>query len=108
MWRKHRWQLGCMHLVRTCAKDHWCLFLWCRPCLVHRFQEKLLPLLIHHNAPDLFSYRHCSFKVQKSKSGTGRVVGFRELGLVNRWVWGLRTAVVSSGCQQCFRGETRI
>ncbi len=49
-----------------------------------RFQEKLLPLLIHHNAPDLFSYRHCSFKVQKSKSGTGRVVGFRELGLVNR------------------------
>ncbi|GFR47481.1 hypothetical protein Agub_g9210, partial [Astrephomene gubernaculifera] len=48
-----------------------------------RFQDKLLPLLIHHNAPDLFSYHNCSFKVQKSKIGTSRVVGFRELGLVN-------------------------
>ncbi|EFJ49798.1 hypothetical protein VOLCADRAFT_59220 [Volvox carteri f. nagariensis] len=47
------------------------------------FQEKLLPLLIQYNAPDLFSYQDCSFKVQKSKSGTSRVVGFRELGLVN-------------------------
>ncbi|GIL75186.1 hypothetical protein Vretimale_7859 [Volvox reticuliferus] len=48
-----------------------------------RFQEKLLPLLIQYNAPDLFSYQNCSFKVQKSKSGTSRVVGFRELGLIN-------------------------
>lgn len=27
--------------------------------------------------------RRSNFKVQKSKGGTGRVVGFRELGLVN-------------------------
>lgn len=52
----------------------------------HRFQDKVFPLLLHHNVPDIFSYRYCNFKVQKSKSGTGRVVGFRELGLVNRWV----------------------
>lgn len=51
----------------------------------HRFQDKVLPLLLQYNAPDVFSYRSCAFKVQKSKAGTGRVVGFRELGLANRW-----------------------
>jgi hypothetical protein len=54
-------------------------------CAALRFQGMVLPLLLHHNLPDLFIYNSCSFKVQKSKGGTGRVVGFRELGLCNRW-----------------------
>ncbi|KAG1662145.1 hypothetical protein FOA52_011018 [Chlamydomonas sp. UWO 241] len=48
-----------------------------------RLQEKVFPLLLQANLPDLFNYNSCNFKVQKSKHGTGRVVGFRELGLVN-------------------------
>eukprot|EP00798_Chlamydomonas_sp_ICE-L_P012689 gene12689-15921_t len=54
-----------------------------RPSVATRFQEKLLPLLIHHNSPDLFNFRYCNFKVQKSKSGTSRVVNFREMGLAS-------------------------
>ena len=53
-----------------------------------RFQDKVFPLLLHHNLPDVFSYRHCSFRVQKSKAGTGRVGGFKEMGMVNRCGWG--------------------
>ena len=45
-----------------------------------------MPLLIYHNLPDVFNYRSCNFKVQKSKGGTSRVVNFQELGLANRWV----------------------
>ena len=45
--------------------------------------------------PLSFVYSSCNFKVQKSKGGTGRVVGFKELGLVNRCAaWG----VVRGGC----------
>ncbi|KAF6257038.1 flagellar/basal body protein, partial [Scenedesmus sp. NREL 46B-D3] len=47
--------------------------------------SRLFPLMLYINAPDLFSFRSCNFKVQKSKAGTGRVVGFRELGLVNAY-----------------------
>ena len=46
-------------------------------------QEKLLPFLTSKLAPDLFDYDSCSFVVQKSKEGTARVVGWRELGLCN-------------------------
>lgn len=54
-------------------------------CVPARHQERIFPLMLALNAPDLFSYRACNFKVQKSKAGTGRVVGFRELGLVNAY-----------------------
>uniref|UniRef100_A0A383WKG5 Peptidase M14 domain-containing protein n=1 Tax=Tetradesmus obliquus TaxID=3088 RepID=A0A383WKG5_TETOB len=47
--------------------------------------ERLFPLMLYINTPDLFSFKSCNFKVQKSKAGTGRVVGFRELGLVNAY-----------------------
>ncbi|KAJ9507713.1 hypothetical protein QJQ45_019104, partial [Haematococcus lacustris] len=53
------------------------------PGVEPRLQEKVLPLLLSHCAPDIFSYHRCAFKVQRSKAGTGRVVGFRELGLTN-------------------------
>ncbi|GAX77932.1 hypothetical protein CEUSTIGMA_g5374.t1 [Chlamydomonas eustigma] len=55
------------------------------PGMAMRFQEKVFPLLLHHNVPHLFSYLSSSFRVQKSKAGTGRVVGFKELGLVNSY-----------------------
>ena len=51
---------------------------------VCRFQGRLLPLLMQYSAPDIFSYPHCTVKVQKSKAGTSRVVVFREMGLTNR------------------------
>jgi hypothetical protein len=51
------------------------------PGVPARHQERLFPLMLGLNARGLFSYRSCSFKVQTSKAGTGRVVSFRELGL---------------------------
>eukprot|EP00775_Hariotina_reticulata_P008712 gene8712-8893_t len=60
-------------------------------------QERILPLMLAINAPDLFSYPSCNFKVQKSKAGTGRVVGFRELGLVNAFTMEASFAGPSGG-----------
>lgn len=50
-----------------------------------RYQGRLLQLLLQHSAPHLFSYQQSTFRVQKSKAGTGRVVAYREMGLTNRW-----------------------
>lgn len=53
------------------------------PGVPSRFQDKLFPLLLHYNTPGIFSFPASVFKVQRSKAGTGRVVGFKTLGLVN-------------------------
>ena len=47
----------------------------------HR-RERILPWLLGQLEP-YFSYNATSFKVSRSKHGTGRVVGWREFGLVN-------------------------
>eukprot|EP00118_Oscarella_pearsei_P011888 m.83416 g.83416 ORF g.83416 m.83416 type:complete len:982 (+) comp36345_c0_seq6:123-3068(+) len=39
-----------------------------------------LPSILSHLAP-LFSYKRCSFTVEKSKEGTGRVVVWRQMGV---------------------------
>ena len=49
----------------------------------HRIQEKIFPWLLKRNAPNLFSFSQSSFKVQKSKENTARVVCWREFGLIN-------------------------
>ena len=48
-----------------------------------RIQEKIFPWLLKRNAPDAFSFAMSSFKVQKSKENTARVVCWREFGLIN-------------------------
>eukprot|EP00767_Chilomastix_cuspidata_P001576 gnl/Chilomastix_cuspidata/1699.p1 GENE.gnl/Chilomastix_cuspidata/1699~~gnl/Chilomastix_cuspidata/1699.p1 ORF type:complete len:1173 (-),score=269.10 gnl/Chilomastix_cuspidata/1699:25-3543(-) len=47
-----------------------------------RSLEKIFPRVLW-NLSDIFSFHDCSFGVQRSKSGTGRVVARRELGIVN-------------------------
>jgi hypothetical protein len=34
------------------------------PCVPSRHQERIFPLMLALNAPDLFSYRSCNFKVR--------------------------------------------
>ncbi|XP_057364201.1 LOW QUALITY PROTEIN: cytosolic carboxypeptidase 2 [Manis pentadactyla] len=46
--------------------------------------EQVFPLMLSKNAPDKFSFRSCSFKVQRCKEGTGRVVMWR-MGILNSY-----------------------
>lgn len=48
-----------------------------------RLAERVFPFLVSKAAPDAFSFADCNFRVQKSKESTARVVGWRELGLLN-------------------------
>ena len=45
-------------------------------------KEKIFPFLLE-KAADIFNFADCAFAVQKSKEGTGRVVGWKELGITN-------------------------
>ena len=51
----------------------------------YRIMEKVFPKILSDTAPDLFSMHESSFKVQKSKESTARVVCWRELGLTNSY-----------------------
>ena len=51
----------------------------------YRIMEKVFPKILSDTAPDLFSMVESSFKVQKSKESTVRVVCWRELGLTNSY-----------------------
>ncbi|KAM4748698.1 cytosolic carboxypeptidase 3 [Rhinophrynus dorsalis] len=44
--------------------------------------ERLFPLLLSKNSPEMFSFPACKFQVQKSKEGTGRVVMWK-MGIRN-------------------------
>ncbi|XP_065831156.1 cytosolic carboxypeptidase 2-like [Oscarella lobularis] len=48
-----------------------------------RLHERVFPMMLHKNAPDKFLFSDCRFKVQKSKEGTGRIVMWREMGIMN-------------------------
>jgi hypothetical protein len=45
-------------------------------------QLRILPLLCCHRNPS-FSFAGCSFKIEKSKESTGRVVVFRDFNIMN-------------------------
>eukprot|EP00047_Mylnosiga_fluctuans_P022133 m.113982 g.113982 ORF g.113982 m.113982 type:complete len:1045 (+) comp9147_c0_seq2:36-3170(+) len=45
--------------------------------------ERIFPLMLHKNIPEMFSYRGSQFNLHKSKESTGRITIFRELGIVN-------------------------
>lgn len=49
-----------------------------------RFKERIFPYLLEKQA-EVFSYIDCAFSVQKSKEGTGRVVTYKELGILNSY-----------------------
>ena len=52
----------------------------CGPTPDNRLAERIFPRLLARNST-VFSYRDCSFKVQRSKESTARVVGFKEHGI---------------------------
>ena len=43
-------------------------------------RERLFPYVLEKKA-EVFSYADCAFSVQRAKEGTGRVVGWKELGI---------------------------
>ena len=53
------------------------------PAIARRLHERVFPLLLHQNAPTLFSLDDCSFKIQRCKETTARVVVWREFQLCN-------------------------
>ncbi len=69
-----------------------------------KLQERVYPMMLHQALPDVFSYRRCNFKVQDAKSGTGRVVAFRELGLANAFTLEASFAGASTGRWAMGRG----
>ncbi|KAJ7329969.1 hypothetical protein JRQ81_016143 [Phrynocephalus forsythii] len=48
------------------------------------FHQRVFPLIMSKNCPDKFSFSDCSFKIQKSKEGTGRVVMWK-MGISNSY-----------------------
>ena len=53
------------------------------PPMAARLQERIFPRLLWRHAPEIFSFSDCSFKVQRSKESTARVVCHREFNLFN-------------------------
>jgi cytosolic carboxypeptidase protein 2/3 len=47
-----------------------------------KYKERIFPYMLEKQA-EVFNYIDCAFSVQKSKEGTGRVVGWKELGIQN-------------------------
>uniref|UniRef100_A0A8D0CDF7 AGBL carboxypeptidase 3 n=1 Tax=Salvator merianae TaxID=96440 RepID=A0A8D0CDF7_SALMN len=47
-------------------------------------QQRIFPFLMSKNCPDKFSFSDCSFKIQKGKEGTGRVVMWK-MGISNSY-----------------------
>ena len=56
------------------------------PGVPARVASKVFPQLLQKRAPDLFNVFAGSWRVQRAKASTARVVCWQELGLVNRWV----------------------
>ncbi|XP_028412237.1 cytosolic carboxypeptidase 2-like isoform X3 [Dendronephthya gigantea] len=48
------------------------------------FKERVFPMMMSQNCKDKFCFKRCKFRVQKSKSGTGRVVMWN-LGISNSY-----------------------
>lgn len=49
-----------------------------------RHRERIFPYMLEKQA-EIFSYMDCAFSVQRSKEGTGRVVGWKELAIQNSY-----------------------
>ncbi|XP_046856969.1 cytosolic carboxypeptidase 2-like isoform X2 [Xenia sp. Carnegie-2017] len=55
-----------------------------RANIEHGLKERVFPMMMSKNCKDMFSFKKCKFKVQKSKSGTGRVVMWN-MGISNSY-----------------------
>ncbi|KAA0183579.1 Cytosolic carboxypeptidase 2 [Fasciolopsis buskii] len=49
-----------------------------------RLNDRVFPLMLSRNAPELFDYSKCRFGVQRDKEGTGRISMWRE-GIANSY-----------------------
>ena len=47
-------------------------------------KEKVFPMLFSKFS-ECFSYEQCSFAIQKIKEGAGRVVIYKEIGIINSY-----------------------
>ena len=47
-----------------------------------RYRERIFPFLLEKSC-DFFNFVDCSFQVQKQKESTARVVGWKEMGIIN-------------------------
>ncbi|KAJ3333821.1 Cytosolic carboxypeptidase 2 [Blyttiomyces sp. JEL0837] len=47
------------------------------------FRERVFPYMLSKLSPDLFFFRRCQFKMQKSKEGTGRITVRKVYGILN-------------------------
>jgi len=47
-----------------------------------KYKERIFPYMLEKQA-EVFSFNDCAFSVQRAKEGTGRVVGWKELGIQN-------------------------
>ena len=52
--------------------------------LSSRLRERIFPRMLWKNS-SIFSYADCSFNIGRNKESTGRVVGFKDLGLANSY-----------------------
>lgn len=50
-----------------------------------RLRERIFPVILAKNAPTKFCYKSSRFKVQKSKEGTGRIVMWTSMGIMNSY-----------------------
>ncbi|KAJ3034568.1 Cytosolic carboxypeptidase 2 [Rhizophlyctis rosea] len=48
-----------------------------------RYKERVFPYLLSKNAPSLFFFKRCQFKIQRAKEGTARIQVWRQLNLIN-------------------------
>ncbi|KAK9891541.1 hypothetical protein WA026_015502 [Henosepilachna vigintioctopunctata] len=64
-----------------------------------RLQEQIFPLMLHKNSSEKFSFEDCSFKVQKGKEGTGRIVMWM-MGITNSYTLEASFAGSSLGSRQ--------
>ncbi|KAI8845719.1 hypothetical protein BJ741DRAFT_585627 [Chytriomyces cf. hyalinus JEL632] len=48
-----------------------------------KYTERVFPWILAENAPDLFYFRRCQFRMQPSKRGTGRICVRTRFGIVN-------------------------
>ncbi|XP_043541042.1 cytosolic carboxypeptidase 2-like isoform X2 [Chiloscyllium plagiosum] len=63
---------GCSQTGNTCQFE-----------ILNYLRERIFPWLISQRDPERFDWKSCKFHIQKCKESTGRVVMYRQLGLID-------------------------
>jgi hypothetical protein len=53
------------------------------PTNTNKYKERVFPLMLSRNSKDLFYFKRCQFRMQKSKQGTGRITVRKAFGVIN-------------------------